>query len=150
MIYHRHKFWISPLWRWQQASLFLCWHSSIQFWWGLCWQKQWVCCSAEMLHQGLHVRHQLVWSQEVKGWSTWGWCHWQQHPWHAGRQHCRCSSRWSLCPFWAAHTEGQSRWTGPGWRDWSMLPCLRTPGVWWHLWVVVAHYQHHKGNQRSW
>ena len=162
MIYHRCTFGISLHQRWQHASLFKCWHSGIQFQWGLCWWRQWVCCSAEVLHQGLPVRHWLVWSQEVKSQNTWGWCHWCQHPWPTGKWHHRCGSRWSLWPSWAVHTEGQSRWTGPGWRDWGMLPCLGTPGVWWHLLVLVGHvqhwhylglgghHQHCKGNQRSW
>ena len=50
--------------------------------------------------------------------------------WHAEKQHHRCGSRWSLCPSWAAHTEGQSRW----WRDWGMWLGLRTLGVLWHCW----------------
>ena len=144
------------------VSISLCWHKGIPFCWGLHWWRQWVSSFGGTLHQGLSVRHQLVLSQEVKGQSTWGWCHWWQHPWHTGRQHHRCSSRWSLCLSWAVHAEEQSRWTGSGWRDWGMLPCLRTPGVLWHLLVLVgrvwhwpylglgAHHQHHKDSQRNW
>ena len=74
------------------------------------------------------------------GQNTWGWCHWQQLLWPAEKQHHRCSSMWSLCPSWVAHTEGQSRWTNQGWRDWGMWLGLRTLGVWWCLLVLVRHY----------
>ena len=76
--YCRCTFGISLLQRWQLASLSLCWHTSVQFWQGPCWQKLWVCHFAGVLHRGLPVRHQLVLSQGVKGQNTRGWHHWQQ------------------------------------------------------------------------
>ena len=135
------------------------WCNSIWCWWGLCWQRPWVCGFEGVLHQGLPVRHQLGWSWEVKGQRTRGWCHWWQHPWHAGRQLHRWGSRWSLCLSWAAHTVGQSRWTGQQWKNLGTLPCLRTHGVQWHLLALVGcvpslnlggHHQHHKDSKRNW
>ena len=159
---HRCKCGISPLQRQQLASLSLCLCISVQFQWGPCWQMIWVCHFAGVLHKGLPVRHQLVLSPEVMGWSTWAWCHWWQLPWPTQKQHHRCSSKWSLCPSWAALTEGQSRWTDQGWRDLGMWLDLRTLGVLWHLLVLArhvlhwpfpglgGHHWHCKGSWRSW
>ena len=139
---HRCKCGISLLQRQQLASLSLCLHFGIQFWWGPCCQRLWVCHFAGVLCQGLPVRHQPVLSLEVMGQSTWGWYHWWWLPWSAQKQCHRCSPIWSLCPSWAALIEGQSRWTDQGWRDLGMWLDLRTLEVQWHWWVLARHVQH--------
>ena len=128
---HRHKCGISPLWRQQLASLSLCLCIGIQFWWGPCWQRLWVCHFTGVLYQGLPVRHQPVLSWGVRGWSTWGWYHWQWPPWSTQKWCHRCSSIWSLCPSWAALLGGQSRWTDQGWMDLGIWLDLRILGVQW-------------------
>ena len=159
---HKCKCGISLLQRQQLASLSLCLHVGIQFWWGPCWQRLWVCHFTGVLHQGLPVRHRPVLSPEVMGWSTWGWCHWQQLRWPTQKWHCRCSSKWSWCPSWAALAEGQSTWTDQGWRDLGMWLGLRTLGVLWCLLALAryvlhwpflclgGHHWHHSGSQRNW
>ena len=162
MTIHRCKCGISLLRRQQLAPLSQCLHIGIQFRWGPCWQRLWVCHSAEVLHQGLPVRHQLGLSWVVMGQSTWGWCHWQQLPWSTQKQCHRYSSNWSLSPSWAALIEGQSRWIDQGWRDLGMWLDLRILGAQWHLWVLARHvlhrpclgpgglHWHHRDIQRNW
>ena len=162
MTVHRCKCGISLLQRQQLASLSQCLCISIQFQWGPCWQKLWVCHSAGVLHQGLPVRHQLGLSWVVMGQSTWGWCHWWQLPWSTQKWCHRYSSNWSLCPSWATLIEGQSRWIGQGWRDLGMWLDLRTPEAQWCWWVLVrcvqhqpfqglgGYHWHHRGIQRNW
>ena len=161
--YHRHTFRTSLLQGWQLTSLslsmFTYWHSVLV---RALLAKAMGLPFLGVLHQVLPVRHQLVLSQEVKGQSIWGWCCWRQLIWPTEKWHHRCGSKWSLCPSWAAHAEGQPKWTNQGWRDWGMWLALRTLGVWLCLWTPVRHVQHwpflglgghhwhHRGSQRNW
>ena len=140
---HRCKCGISLLWRQQLASLSLCLHISIQFQWGPCWQRLWVCHFAGVLHQGLPVRHQLVLSQEVMGQNTWGWCHWWQLLWPTEKQHHRWRFHVKSVSFLSSSHRGAVKVDRPGMKGLRyMWLGLRTLEVWWCLWVLVRHVWH--------